>query len=384
MSSPGPTPQDEKLFEVALDTRNFEISLFWQRSNYFLVLNTALAVGFFSVKEKRYAMVLAGLGAIAALLWFFVNLGSKYWQSRWEHELTLRERRLRLDEPLFAANRHQTDRYVRESLRYHDHSRLYRLVDRMVLLKPSVSFMMTVLSVVFLLAWVGLFVERSQLLFGLTWTKPDGIALGAFALSVLASLTAIAIVYLLYLASAAYARRRIAKAHCWWLPGANTFRFVIRNIPRKANLFGIRYRAWLRKDVSASDEMSVRTFIDTELAKGERLLLPGGQDQTVICFRLDAVDQDLNLIVTDKMGNPQDSRPIDDPSTRLMVEFSVRARTWPLFKHEISRLYAIPQSRTLNGQRHDVFREYLLPMQSSGERQMKSVLQYADEVTVTI
>src|SRR5688572_15226014 len=111
-----PGSADEKLFEVALETRNFEITLFWQRSNYFLVLNSALAVGFFSLKEQGYALILAGLGSMAALLWFFVNLGSKYWQSRWEHELHLREQRLYPNDPLFAADRKRTDEYVRESL----------------------------------------------------------------------------------------------------------------------------------------------------------------------------------------------------------------------------------------------------------------------------
>jgi len=384
MSSPDPISQEGKLFEIALATRNFEISLFWQRSNYFLVLNTALAVGFFSVKEKRYALVLAGIGVISALLWFFVNLGSKYWQSRWEHELAIRERRLDFEEPLFAADRDQTDRHVRESLLYHDHSRLYRLIDRMILLKPSVSLMMILLSVIFFLVWVGLFIERSLILHGLTSTKPQGISLSGFGISVLASLTAIALIYLIYLASAAYARRYIAKAECWWLPGANTFRFVIRNIPRRGNLFAIRYRAWLRKVVPKSDQISVRTFLDTELCQGERVLLPGRQDHPVICFRFEALDKELNLIVTDKMGTPQGSLPIDDESARLMVEFSARARTWFLFKHEISRLYALPQYRTLKGQRHDVFREYLFPIQGSGERQAKSVVQYAEEVTVTI
>jgi hypothetical protein len=30
-------------YRTALATRNLEINLFWQRSNYFLVLNTAIA-----------------------------------------------------------------------------------------------------------------------------------------------------------------------------------------------------------------------------------------------------------------------------------------------------------------------------------------------------
>ncbi len=64
-----PTPEPERplregteltphqIYRVALDTRNSEISLFWQRSNFFLVLNTALAVGFFNDKNKEYASV---------------------------------------------------------------------------------------------------------------------------------------------------------------------------------------------------------------------------------------------------------------------------------------------------------------------------------------
>ena len=209
-------------------------------------------------------------------------------------------------------------------------------------------------------------------------------SLCGFLLSVLSSLTAIGLLYALYLGSSSYARRCVATAECWWLPGAKTFRFVIRNMPRQANLFGIRYRAWLRRDVPATDGISVGTLMDDDLVQGERLLLPGGQDLPAICFRLEATDSGLKFVVTDKMGTPQDSRSIDDEVARLMVEFSAKARTWFLFKHEVSRLYAIPQFRELEGQRRNIFREYLLPMQSSGEDRMKSALQYASEVTVTI
>lgn len=205
-----------------------------------------------------------------------------------------------------------------------------------------------------------------------------------FLLSVLSSLTAVGVLYALYLASVAHARRCVATAQCWWLPGANTFRFVIRNIPRKGNLVGVRYRAWLRKDVPATDAISVGTFVDTLFVEGERLLLPGGQDLPVICFRLEVAGHDLSLVCTDKMGAAQETCLIDDDSCRLVVEFSARARTWLLFKHEVSRLFEVPQFLELQGRRRNVFREYLLPMQSSGERQMKSVIQYAEEITVTV
>ena len=37
-----------KIYEIAVETRKLEIDLFWKRSNYFLVLSTATAVGFFT------------------------------------------------------------------------------------------------------------------------------------------------------------------------------------------------------------------------------------------------------------------------------------------------------------------------------------------------
>lgn len=103
----------------------------------------------------------------------------------------------------------------------------------------------------------------------------------------------------------------------------------------------------------------------------------------MLCFRLKGTEVNLNLILTDKMGTALDSHPLDETS-RVMVEFSARARTWLLFKHEITRLYAIPQFRVLRGERRNVYMDHLLAMQASHEQQIKSILEYADEVTVTI
>src|SRR5947209_15698697 len=83
--------EKKDLYKVALDTRNFEISLFWQRSNYFLVLNSALALGFFNLREQKYGLFMAIFGIIVSWLWFCVNLGSKFWQSRWEQKLSIIE-----------------------------------------------------------------------------------------------------------------------------------------------------------------------------------------------------------------------------------------------------------------------------------------------------
>lgn len=205
----------------------------------------------------------------------------------------------------------------------------------------------------------------------------------AFLLSVLSSLTAIGVLYALYVVSGVYAKRSVGTGECWWLPGANTFRFVIRNIPRKGNLVGLRYRAWLRRELPASDGISVGTFVDHDLTEDERLLLPGGQDLPVVCFRLEEADSTLTFVRTDKMGAAEDTHVVDGETFKLMVEFSVRARTWLLFKHEVSRLYEVPHFLEVEDGSFDVFRKYLLPMQASHERQMVAI-EYAAEVTVTV
>lgn len=82
------------IFKTILDIRNFEIDLFWKRSNYFLVLNTSIAVGYFTASHNE--ILIASLGLVICCLWFLVTLGGKFWQSRWEHQLSLVEKDLGL------------------------------------------------------------------------------------------------------------------------------------------------------------------------------------------------------------------------------------------------------------------------------------------------
>lgn len=81
---------DEKLskeLKIALDNRAFEIQLFWQRSNYFLVLMSALGVAAFAIEEPIFSLMVSLLAVIASFLWFRTNQGSKFWQERWEIEV---------------------------------------------------------------------------------------------------------------------------------------------------------------------------------------------------------------------------------------------------------------------------------------------------------
>jgi hypothetical protein len=136
-------------YRVAKETRNLEISLFGQRSNYFLVLSTAIAAGFFSLHDAKYAWVLAGFGWLVGFLWIAVNLGSKFWQSRWEYRLHVAEEDLQTGMNLFSAKWETVQDDVRRSFKFRKRGPIHRIYTRLVLWKPSVSLMMTLLSILF-------------------------------------------------------------------------------------------------------------------------------------------------------------------------------------------------------------------------------------------
>jgi len=149
---------DLETYRVAKEARNLEITLFWQRSNYFLVLSTAIPAGFFSLRDAKYALRLAIFGLVVGLLWIAVNLGSKFWQSRWEHRLRLAEEQLRPNMNLFSATWATVQEDVRQSFQFRRRGAIHRIYTRLVLLKPSVSLIMTLLSLAFVRFWITLLV----------------------------------------------------------------------------------------------------------------------------------------------------------------------------------------------------------------------------------
>ena len=137
-------------YRTALETRNFEIRLFWQRSNYFLVLNTAIGTAFFAVRGEGLVFLLSLLGLIVSALWVLVNLGSKFWQSRWEHRLEEAEAALGDSfDRFFAAEWEELRQDVEATFddAYAGPTRWDRRLWKWgVLKKPSVSLVMTYLS----------------------------------------------------------------------------------------------------------------------------------------------------------------------------------------------------------------------------------------------
>jgi hypothetical protein len=155
-------PKD--IFKMVLDTRNLEVGLFWQRSNYFLILNTAIAVAFFRLEPTAYAPFVAFVGLVVCLFWYRVTLGGKFWQVRWERKLREIEtlyaesgqfdKRLRL----FLLTYEEVREEVQDELRRSSHGWYARLQDSQILAKPSVTSTMISLAFFFGSCWGGLFV----------------------------------------------------------------------------------------------------------------------------------------------------------------------------------------------------------------------------------
>ncbi|MCR9908917.1 hypothetical protein NB545_15800 [Vibrio campbellii] len=152
---------DLEAYKIALETRNMEIGLFWQRSNYFLALNAALAIGFFRLSDSYYAYALACFGLFVSFLWFRVNLGSKYWQSRWEERLKIQEQIAAPNLDFFSASKATIQQDVEDSLNgvFVDYGNKFkRWLNKQILRKPSVSDTMSQLSLSFMCGWFVLLV----------------------------------------------------------------------------------------------------------------------------------------------------------------------------------------------------------------------------------
>ncbi|EKZ9002379.1 hypothetical protein ACTWWB_004262 [Vibrio fluvialis] len=94
-------------YKISIETRNFEIDLYWKRSLFFwgFIATAALGYGSSLLAEKpnhNLALLIACFGFICSLCWSLVNRGSKYWQEHWEKQVTEFEKHIG-DVDLFRA-----------------------------------------------------------------------------------------------------------------------------------------------------------------------------------------------------------------------------------------------------------------------------------------
>lgn len=135
--------------------RAFEIQLFWQRSNYFMVLMTALGIGVFTITDIRYALMISIFATITSWFWYKTNLGSKFWHESWEVEVVnlAREQGIRSFERPTVEVIKQVKNSLEQASNARDRGSVRRWVDRQILKKPSVSHYMIMLSLTSTVLW---------------------------------------------------------------------------------------------------------------------------------------------------------------------------------------------------------------------------------------
>jgi hypothetical protein len=97
--------RDEKILEIAIDTRKFEISLFWQRSLFFWGFIASAFFGYFAIKDADPSLrfPIGCFGIVCSVAWALVTRGSKYWHEAWEQKVAAAQDRV-LGQPLFSRS----------------------------------------------------------------------------------------------------------------------------------------------------------------------------------------------------------------------------------------------------------------------------------------
>ena len=158
-----------EVIKIILDTRKFEIDLYWKRSTYFFALIGALYAGFFtlfaSFKENeletqnklKILFLLNSLGVVFSIGWYFVNRGSKFWQLNWEKHIAMMEDSI--IGPLFKT---------RISMSYY--SSIQKLINPTAPFTFSVTRINQVLSLTVLLSWLATFFYMADKYLEFSWS----------------------------------------------------------------------------------------------------------------------------------------------------------------------------------------------------------------------
>jgi glycerol uptake facilitator-like aquaporin len=121
-------------------------------------LNSGIVLGFFNLKETKYAVVFAFMGMMASVLWVWVCLGSKFWQTRWEQRLFDFEKEYFPGLDFFSAEPARLLEDVTRGFAFEDLGTIQRSLYGLALLKPSVSYSMLRLSMLFVSGWIAVIV----------------------------------------------------------------------------------------------------------------------------------------------------------------------------------------------------------------------------------
>lgn len=145
--------KESEALRYAFEIRKFEIELYWKRATYFWAFIVGSMAGYIGVQgleneNKLYiSLVFVFLGFVFSVAWFFVNMGSKFWQENWEeHVYLLQEKVIGPLYKIVFRSENSTDK------------KIMRVIRKPVSPYPfSVSKINQLVSLVVVLCWPALF-----------------------------------------------------------------------------------------------------------------------------------------------------------------------------------------------------------------------------------
>ena len=110
--------------KVALDTRKFEIEMYWKRATYFWAFIAATFTGFFVLlnsdnidNHRGFTILISVMGLFFSIGWNYVNRGSKHWQENWERHVAYLEDEVQ--GPLFKYVKYPDTKFKQFNKGYH-------------------------------------------------------------------------------------------------------------------------------------------------------------------------------------------------------------------------------------------------------------------------
>lgn len=93
---------DIEFFKLAIQARDLELKLFWQRSLFFGSFIAAIFIGYYTLLSSScnddsffLRSILVVVGVLFSLAWSLANRGSKYWYESWEQKVNKCEKELK-------------------------------------------------------------------------------------------------------------------------------------------------------------------------------------------------------------------------------------------------------------------------------------------------
>lgn len=126
----------KRLFQIALETRNFEISQLVQRNNFFMIFQGVLLAGLIQSSHSKpvVSFLVCAAGLLVSVYQVKMAAGAKFWQEYWEAALH------KVEEDLIEHLQSQSEGRRTFLYLFHEEDEIYRKMVRDRLGEKGIGF----------------------------------------------------------------------------------------------------------------------------------------------------------------------------------------------------------------------------------------------------